>query len=167
MADVMLDPSILSLARLDRVTEVVRRLQMEGSTLYVPGTFYRLVSEGELSVTTFDALHGRRVGRGPERIGYQNGRRELRTRTEIHAVQSWIATTDVMPYAPTLDELKMPTENIELRAVNPEVGRILAEEWTFLQARSIVGSRIKKPFSTFIRGGSGRGRGRTSARPST
>jgi len=153
MADVMFDPSVLSLARLDRVTEVVRRLRSEGSMLYVPATFYGLVREGELSVATFDALHGRPARRGPERIGDHNGRGELRTRAEIDAVQSWIANIDVMPYGPALDASDMRAEEIEPRAENPEVGRILAEEWAFLQARSIVGSRIKKPFNTFIRAG--------------
>ncbi len=47
----------------------------------------------------------------------------------------------------------MRTEGVELRAENLEVGRVLAEEWAFLQGRSIVGSRIKKPFNTFVRGG--------------
>jgi hypothetical protein len=153
MADVMFDPSVLLLARLDRVTDVVRRLRSEGATPYVPATFYGLVRESELSVATFDALHGRRTLRGPEHIGYQNDRRELMMRAEIDAVQNWIATTDVTPYEPALNELEMRAADIELRAENPEVGRILMEEWSFLQTRSIVGSRIKKPFNAFIRGG--------------
>lgn len=152
MADVMFDPSVLSAARLDDVTEVVWRLRAEGSRPFVPGTFYALVQAGEISLPTFDVLQGRPVRRGPRRFEYENGRREMRTRAEIDAVRHWISATEVLPYGPPLDELGARSD-IEIRAENPDVGRVLAEEWAFLQEQSIVGSRIKKPFTMFIRGG--------------
>src|SRR5688572_2179334 len=98
MADVLLDPSILVPARLERVTEVVKRLQAEGSPAYVPGTFYGLIRERELSIATFNALHGRGVRRGSEGAARQNGRGELRARGEIDAVRSWVERTEVIPF---------------------------------------------------------------------
>jgi hypothetical protein len=154
MTDFMLDPSLLSPARLETVTEVVERLRSEGSTPYVSGTFYELVRERAISFAAFDALQGRRIRRGPTLIGSENGRRELKLRYEISAVRDWIITSEVLPYQPSFVEAELAgAVPVEVRHENPEVARVLADEWAFLQAHSIVGSRIKKPFNVFIRGG--------------
>jgi len=53
---------------------------------------------------------------------------------------------------PLSDEAEEIRESL-LRSLNYPLGQILAEEWTFLNTQSWIGSRLLRPFSTFFRHG--------------
>jgi hypothetical protein len=54
----------------------------------------------------------------------------------------------VTPYRP-----ERPDTQLELHVADPVLRRILLEEWAFLQERSWIASRLRRPFRTFLNAG--------------
>lgn len=136
----MLDPSLLlSLRTLPVITELARRGELRGAV--IPQTFFEFVGERGLNQ---DVL---RFFGGPA------GEREYGRLADIlpliRALREYLS-----PWAPIAEG---PEADI-LRAIgrqhrSPQVAEILREEWAFLTTHSWIASRIKRPFSAFIKAG--------------
>jgi hypothetical protein len=157
----MFDPSLLLPKRFDQLSPLLDWLAHERSTVYVPKTFYDLSVQGELSLRTYESLHGRGGGRRGDRPpGHELGRGDqpwragMPPQAELDDVRRWLTYhEEIVPFAPSPDEWGSLAYQIEVFSEPTDVAQIRREEWVFLQSRSYLMSRIKKPFNTLVRGG--------------
>lgn len=136
----MLDPSLLlSMRALPVVMELARRHELRGAV--IPRMVFEFMGETSLSE---DVL---RFFGGPARES-EHGRVGdiLPLIRELRQYQSRLAHAPEMAESGTLLDM-------ERQVRSREVAEILGEEWAFLTTHSWIASRVKRPFSAFVKAG--------------
>lgn len=136
----MLDPSLLlSMRTLPVIADLARRNELRGAV--IPRSFFQVLEERGLNVNVSRFFGGptgeREYGRLADILPQV---RELREYQSRGAPIPEVTETEIMPV-------------ITRQIGAPEVAKILVEEWAFLTAQSWIVSRIKRPFSAFVKAG--------------
>lgn len=137
MSSLLIDPSLLVSERaFDAVVESASLA--EPGSLFVPRTFHELAASGELPYVEPVA-------------GFFGASSDV---TFLHMVREAISFLPLAPY-PSQDAVLLRAEvrYPEIRVADPVLLAILREEWAFLQSMSWIASRVRRPFSAFLRGG--------------
>jgi hypothetical protein len=157
MSDVLLDPTLFRPSDLPSLGAAVERLRNQAVIgLYVPGSLLDGLQRGRVP----RSLIGLPSGAADEPAVYLDD-------AALSSIQDWFAHhtyvrghtgwREVGPlpstYATNLDVLA----SRRLQHYPPETAMIREEveleEWDFLQSHSLVASRLKRPFSSFVRKG--------------
>lgn len=136
----MLDPSLLlSLRTLPVITELARRGELRGAV--IPRIFFEFVGEQSLNQDVLRFFGGSSAeGEYGRLADILPQIRELREYLSPSASEPEVAGTEILL-------------NIRRQTRSERVAAILGEEWAFLTAHSWIASRLKRPFSAFVRAG--------------
>lgn len=136
----MLDPSLLlSMRTLPVITELARRNELQGAV--IPRTFFEYVSEQGLNEDVL-RFFGGPTGEGEiGRVGD--------ILTQIRALRDYLSPQGLAAEAAE----RGISVNIQRQVRSEQVAAILGEEWAFLTSHSWMASRLKRPFSIFVKAG--------------
>jgi hypothetical protein len=158
--DLMLDPSVFLAPRSFGALTGMLEARPPTEPLFVPETFRTALAEGGLH-PELDRYFG-----VPRQAGTLGGLDEEQEPPELRAlpptpptsqIPSWLSEQGIRTYKPSPQDLALASEHgtldvAELMAARYPwpVGRILYEEWLFLQSHSWLASRRKWVFTRFV-----------------
>jgi len=147
--NILIDPSLLvSEIKLNKLLKLVSG-DMAVERYYVPASFLKVLYEFELK-PNFEVIS---YFKDREKFIDLHYLPELRYRLERFEGEGKLKKFELKNGQMEEEKYINFFESLKNNTKNDKIARILLEEWVFLQEKSLVISRIKKPFKEFVKAG--------------